>query len=331
MFYLNTMQNYPDKTLENKEELEHTLWVHLESRPPDIYGALDKIFGLDSVDHANGTKVDRYITIEQLPPILQIYFQRQSFSITKDSSGNDKTTVSAIKHHVKLEETIYMDRYVTPSPELPELAKLSSKSRDLTRQLRDLEKQQARLSKTQCNLIGPDVLEQTWQYINSVGEELDDVMAVQEDLQKLAEKARKDLERVEEDIKALEEQRSALDFEQFDSPQNCYKLFAVFVHSGTAGYGHYWAYIRDFRNNVWRSYNDEKVSEVVDTAEIFREYSSSSGSYRAPYFVAYVRDDQKDEMADPFDREKPEPSVANADVEMADTVDDSEFQWQEVS
>jgi ubiquitin carboxyl-terminal hydrolase 25/28 len=331
MFYLNTIQNYPDKTLENKEELEHTLWVHLESRPPDIYGALDKVFGLDSVDHANGTKVDRYITIEQLPPILQISFQRQSFSIVKDSAGQDKTTVSTIKHHVKLEETIYMDRYMTPSPELAGLAELGAKSRELTRQLRDLEKQQKRLSKTQCSLTGPDVLEQTWQYINSVGEELDDVMAVQEDLQKLAEKARKDLERVEADIKALEAKRSALNFEQFDTPQNCYKLFAVFVHSGTAGYGHYWAYIRDFRHNVWRSYNDEKVTEVVDTTEIFKEYPSSSASYRAPYFVAYVRDDRKDALVDPLDREKPEAVEVVADVEMADTVDDGEFQWQEVS
>jgi ubiquitin carboxyl-terminal hydrolase 25/28 len=325
MFYFYMMQNYPDKTLENKAEEDNTLYVHLEHKPQDIYSALDFLFGLESVDQADGSKVDRYPTIEHPPPMLQIFLQRHYFD-------KKEKTSSKIKHHVQLEDTIYMDRYMTPSPELEVLR---TQSRDLTRKLTQLERQRQKLSTTQSGLTAPVGLDRTWQFINSLGDELDDVMVLQENLQQIAEKSRKDLERVNEEIKSLESQRSAIPFDQFDTAENCYRLFAVFVHSGTTSGGHYWVYLRDFRNNLWRNYNDEHVNEVKDTKEIFDQWepakTDNPNSHRAPYFVVYVRDSEK-YQTEPFFRVKP--IVEEADTEMADVEDidsrESSDDWQDV-
>lgn len=44
-----------------------------------------------------------------------------------------------------------------------------------------------------------------------------------------------------------------------------YELFAVLIHEGTATRGHYYAYIKDFRNEKWQCFNDSKVTHVIYT------------------------------------------------------------------
>ncbi|XP_029455678.1 ubl carboxyl-terminal hydrolase 18 isoform X2 [Rhinatrema bivittatum] len=41
-----------------------------------------------------------------------------------------------------------------------------------------------------------------------------------------------------------------------------YKLFAVIAHSGTASFGHYCAYIRNFKDKKWYCFNDSSVCKV---------------------------------------------------------------------
>lgn len=41
-----------------------------------------------------------------------------------------------------------------------------------------------------------------------------------------------------------------------------YDLFSVMIHSGSASGGHYYAYIKDFRNDKWLCFNDQSVSPV---------------------------------------------------------------------
>lgn len=38
-----------------------------------------------------------------------------------------------------------------------------------------------------------------------------------------------------------------------------YDLFAVLVHRGTAAFGHYYAYIKDFATGQWCEFNDGTV------------------------------------------------------------------------
>lgn len=87
-----------------------------------------------------------------------------------------------------------------------------------------------------------------------------------------------------------------------------YRLHAAFFHRGTAGFGHYWIYIYDTNKEIWRKYNDGYVSEVTDINEIFAcppeaEPNYKGHSYPAnPYFLVYVRDDEKDHLVEAVHR-----------------------------
>ncbi|RIB14531.1 hypothetical protein C2G38_1973127, partial [Gigaspora rosea] len=49
----------------------------------------------------------------------------------------------------------------------------------------------------------------------------------------------------------------------YDMKECAYRLYAVFIHSGQATFGHYWIYIYDFEKNRWLKYNDSYVTKVV--------------------------------------------------------------------
>lgn len=89
-----------------------------------------------------------------------------------------------------------------------------------------------------------------------------------------------------------------------DSTKLPYRLYAVFVHHGSVSFGHYWIYIHDFRNDVWRKYNDEYVTEVQNLDEIFK--NSDTKNPPTPYFLVYINDTMRDRLVDPVCREIPE-------------------------
>lgn len=97
-----------------------------------------------------------------------------------------------------------------------------------------------------------------------------------------------------------------------DSKSLPYRLYAVFIHSGSVSFGHYWIYIFDFERNVWRKYNDEYVTEVQDLSEIFG--NSDRPNPPTPYFLVYVHDGIKTRLVDPVQRlvrqEEPPPLPA---------------------
>jgi ubiquitin carboxyl-terminal hydrolase 25 len=75
-----------------------------------------------------------------------------------------------------------------------------------------------------------------------------------------------------------------------DSKNHGYTLHAIICHSGTGAGGHYWVWIRDFETGIWRKYNDEITTETrSDTNALLNELNSKD----FPYFVAYVRDNDK--------------------------------------
>jgi ubiquitin carboxyl-terminal hydrolase 25/28 len=101
-----------------------------------------------------------------------------------------------------------------------------------------------------------------------------------------------------------------------------YNLQTVFIHRGESGGGHYWIYIYDFKNDIWREYNDERVTEVVDRKRIF-EHSSQAGG--TPYYLAYVRAADKDDLVDAVYRDVKEvemTDVTGAWVDGMDGVED---------
>ena len=128
-----------------------------------------------------------------------------------------------------------------------------------------------------------------------------------------------------------------------------YRLAAVFIHRGTATFGHYWIYIFDFHRQIWRKYNDGYVTEVQDLSEVFGPpgtpgYGDAQSSYYhhdqqpqqprqqhgysyhysyppTPYYLVYVKEEIKDSLIDPVCR----------DVEVEVELDDSQARGTDVA
>ncbi|CAD5113238.1 DgyrCDS2416 [Dimorphilus gyrociliatus] len=58
---------------------------------------------------------------------------------------------------------------------------------------------------------------------------------------------------------------------------NVYDLFSIMIHSGSAIGGHYYAYIKNFRDNEWYCFNDQNVQKI-SPEDIERTYGGSSYS-----------------------------------------------------
>ncbi|KAH6615579.1 hypothetical protein B0J18DRAFT_446476 [Chaetomium sp. MPI-SDFR-AT-0129] len=121
-----------------------------------------------------------------------------------------------------------------------------------------------------------------------------------------------------------------------DAHDVAYRLHAVVCHAGTsASAGHYWVWIHDFEDDVWRKYNDTVVS--VHPAEfVFNELNTKG----EPYYLAYVKADEVQNLVSVPRRQPmvappvpPRPNSAHNDVVMTDDADSvlpSIEQWEDV-
>lgn len=109
-----------------------------------------------------------------------------------------------------------------------------------------------------------------------------------------------------------------------------YRLHSVFIHRGQVSAGHYWIYIYDFANSMWRKYNDGYVTEVLNTSVIFEPEQSNRPA--TPYFLVYVRDDIKSDLVEAVCRDVVEPSHdSQGDTVMADDARGTSnlYQWSQ--
>lgn len=74
-----------------------------------------------------------------------------------------------------------------------------------------------------------------------------------------------------------------------------YCLHAMICHGGGMNAGHYWVWVRDFKNQIWYKYNDSQVTkDSRDSQQVISEVNDSGD----PYYVAYVRDELKDDLVE---------------------------------
>ena len=66
-----------------------------------------------------------------------------------------------------------------------------------------------------------------------------------------------------------------------------YQLFAVWVHDGLAGSGHYWVYIYDSKTSVWTKFSDAMV-KTVEEEEVWSQ-SVGGASNTSAYFLMYTK------------------------------------------
>lgn len=95
---------------------------------------------------------------------------------------------------------------------------------------------------------------------------------------------------MEYDSGAVDELKKQLDqrnlIEQYlQDGEFVYELYAVLVHAGNIGGGHYYAYIKSFEDNRWYLFNDRDVSLTTEDS-IERSYGRKYGDATA-YLIKY--------------------------------------------
>lgn len=295
--------------LRKSERLEKKIepWANLiifpdENKSRDIYEALDVVFDEQQV-HIDGTVQPQYASITKLPPILQVQIQRTRYD-------NIKHTAYKNRNAVIFPETIYLDRYMDSEDPDSTLMRRRQEAWKWKARLIALEERQKTLGqeKTADEISVCDALSAAQNFTKSL-QEMDDI-EVDAGLVTLLEERQievhQEIERNNEEIQRLKQKRN----EQFTNMTKYeYKLQTVFIHRGEAGGGHYWIYIYDFENDIWREYNDEYVTEVRDRRRIFdHEAAGASGT---PYYLGYVRSSDVMDLVGAVHRELKDVEMSN--------------------
>ncbi|KAI9885242.1 MAG: hypothetical protein M1823_002981 [Watsoniomyces obsoletus] len=310
--------------LRAKEEYFSDIKVNVASGPSDIYTALDGAFDVQEVSLSEGT-FPQYTAIAQLPPILQIQIQRAQFD------AETKRTFKS-EAFLQLQERIFLDRYMDDAGNDPNGVLLQKRRQvwEWKEELEELEGRKRWLMSTDVDMTVPDTLRATIEFLKryQVICEQDPTMEVDPELPDIfpiMEEAAVDFEA---EMKEIDEEIAKLQYQiehQFDGLRTqAYRLAAVFIHRGTATFGHYWIYIRDFLTNIWRKYNDGYVTQVPDPGqEIFSDPHSSQGQQgqgqsqgpvATPYYVVYVREDVQNDVIDPVRRDPVHQESGSADT-----------------
>ncbi|EGX46809.1 hypothetical protein AOL_s00097g235 [Orbilia oligospora ATCC 24927] len=294
LFYGKTRQTLefsaPAET-RDKEERFANLMIDVGEVGRDIYTAMDGHFDA-SVVELEGKLARRYLSITALPSILQIQIQRVQFN---------RATKSSYKSNAPLTfgERIFLDRYMASGDDKGLMAR-REQSWKWKAELEKLEKRKTELEEETEGLKIQMALEATKGYlgeINNIFGEDEDMVVIPSsllvELEDHKERVGGELRYINERIKELQ---GNLNQQFTDLRKYGYRIHSIFMHRGSVNFGHYWIYIYDHYNKIWRNYNDTTVSKAVDEEEIFRGKSKDGGTDGGPYFLVYVREDRMDWM-----------------------------------
>ena len=290
------------RKLEKKVESWASLMVYPDDKNSrTIYEALDVNYDEQMVEIGNSL-IPQWTSITKLPPILQIQIQRTAWN--RGTGAGSKNS-----NPVVFPETIYLDRYMDSEDPDSSLMKRRRQSWKWKAELRTLEARQTALQITEAEMSVPDALTATKNFINELQEAEIDGLDISPELPDLLEgrmeEVAVELELINHKITTIKAKLN----EQFTNMRQYeYKLQTVFIHRGEAGGGHYWIYLYDFENDIWREYNDEYVTVVHDRKRIFEHQGGGT-----PYFLAYVRSADKKDLVNAVYRDVTE-------VEMTDAV-----------
>lgn len=267
--------------------------TQISNEPKDLYAALDNYFDLE--DRGD---VKIYNTIAKLPPVLCLALGR---------AVHDYKTGQNIKVncHVEIPNTLYMDRYL----DAPSYSILATRRKQKWAWKEELTKLRNRIN--QLEPQGKEPVDEALSAAVAAVQHLTEVAASEDiqslnmppeminDMAELARKTREERLDVKSRIADLDQQMKD-SFTDAIFRKEEYKLHAAFFHRGSAGSGHYWIYIFDHVNEIWRKYNDDIVTQVSNLQEIFGNprdqgnpfYSTVPNSNPPnPYFLVYVRSD----------------------------------------
>ncbi|CCK68854.1 ubiquitin-specific protease UBP2 KNAG_0B04190 [Huiozyma naganishii CBS 8797] len=285
LFYGKTRQDIVPLSnstdVRSKYERFLSLLVNVSDHPKDIYDALDSYFMEEYLTLEEYGDVRRTVAITEFPTILQIQIQRVYY---------DRERFMPFKsiEPIPFNSTLYMDRYAATDD--PVMLTKRRETSELKTRLRECKvRQQELLSRNDMGLSRKEAYTETMKMLQS--DFLEQVPSVRGEDQTAVVSGLSDMvASIDEELVQLYTEIGQLETQidhQFDSFQKVgYSLFAVFIHRGEASYGHYWVYVKDFKNSgIWRKYNDETVSEVPEE-EVF---NFTEGNNATPYFLVLVK------------------------------------------
>jgi ubiquitin carboxyl-terminal hydrolase 25/28 len=315
---VNYTKKFDDKEYQHEISFDRSITAFpAPDGPCSLYDALGRNFDQQILEES---KLSRYTAIKTLPPVLHVLIQR-SQSIGR-KNGNP----------VVIPETLYLDRYMDAPHDSPAFRRRVEDWSIATR-VEEIKAQKAKIDTTvsTAGILEPirlgtfaatdqatagketksSVFEnETWDFDGPVD---DDFMLVNpvpqpesaEDLlNPLPQEAMHATEKaIQEMMEAeLQQREKTLEEHQEASKDIPYRLHAVICHRGHLSSGHYWVWIRDFEDDLWRWYNDADVKENKNTEDVLKTLSSSG----EPYYLCYVRDSDKEKYVDVPKRQRPE-------------------------
>jgi len=238
------------------------------------------------IEAADG--LSQYREIDQLPPILHISIERGDFSRTK------------CEEPLRLPEHIFMDRYMAS----PEMLEKRRQAWQLKASLLEVMDRKLALTQTEVGLEIPQALNSTTEYLQHISENANDLgldpglidAQLLEGMGKSAEVSRRELEEIDISVSRFQQQ---LDDIFAGDRQLPYRLHAVFMHrSGQARIdgGHWFIYIYDTQNTLWRRYNDETITKIADPKPFLDPIKERAREEGTSSFVVYVREDVADQL-----------------------------------
>lgn len=337
-FFVTTI-NYTKKFDEKEYQSEISFDRAITAFPaPDgacsLYDALGRNFDQQILEES---KLSRYTSIKALPPVLHILIQRSQSMGSKNGNA------------VVIPETLYMDRYMDALHDSPIFRRrvaawaLSDRIHDIKAQIAKIDNHPNYLayledcsrgvmkiveSSVEHGATDPAITagcettettrsaqEESWDFDGPIDDDLLLVNPVTtaSDSDQLIHVESKALSiraadtALRQMMESELQQREQMLKEQQDSLKGMpYRLHAVICHRGQLMSGHYWVWIHDFEDNVWRWYNDDDVKENKNTKEVLETLSSSG----EPYFLCYVRDEDKMKFVNVPKRQPPTPPQA---------------------
>jgi ubiquitin carboxyl-terminal hydrolase 25/28 len=286
-----------------------------------LYDALGRNFDQQIIEES---KLSRYTSIQTLPPVLHVLIQRSQ------SMGNKNG------NPVEIPETLYLDRYMDAPHDSPTFQDRVKGWANASR-ISDIQAHKSAVEGTvptgplidsfepgeqengnittgaedSTMVDGADGLEENWDFDGTVD---DDYLLINRPTStatstvNLPSKPQNIIETetaIRERMRTeLGEREEALERYYSGLKNNPYRLHAVICHRGQLMSGHYWVWIYDFEQDVWRKYNDSSVEVKRSTAEVLAILSTSG----EPYFLCYVRDEDKEKFVDVPRRRRPSPS-----------------------
>jgi ubiquitin carboxyl-terminal hydrolase 25 len=319
-FYCNTI-NHTKKTNEAayRGEIISERWLSAfpaEKGSSDLYEALDRNFDQQFID----ADTERFTSIKELPPILHVHLQRTAPNGRKNENP------------IVIPEELYLDRYMDDGYSSALFGK-RKRSWNLKRRLAAFDKAPpvtqtptaTSQSKEQPQDVGDGLIDD-FEHIDKafdLSESMDETFTIidpqlallldENGIQRPESQTGSPANAISKEERMADLQpelahsfvnsvgsqrvaaRAELDSLFVGMTRFKYRLHAVVCHGGgQSTSGHYWVWIYDFEHGLWRKYNDTRVTEEPDTASVLQLLSSKG----EPYYLAYVRDEDKDSWVD---------------------------------